>query len=377
MSYAFWETGRLYQVGDIVNSNPLAGNGAYAFRCAVTGTSGETQPSFPLIYGSIINDNGITWETISPVYEELYKLESDAIIELFHIRFTNFTATSTEVVQNGENAHVNGRSTDTWTEENLYFHAGTNGIPVSLVFNGITYTAAPVEAEGFEKKVNGALPRPTLRVANVNNAITSLMHRSTNQINPLMAKVTRIRTCKKFIDAVNFFDQQYTYESSTTLANGTAFGLSDIAIVSPNTTKENPDDPSNPIPVDDDAQMDFAAHGTGDGTARFPDEVWYIDRISSENQQLVEFELASKLELTNVLLPRRTVVEHCPWKYRGVECGYTGGPVAKADDSSTTSLADDQCGKRLRSCKLRYPTINPKNPVPLPFGGFPGARIHE
>lgn len=351
MSYDFWEDRKDYVVGNIVNSNPIAGEGAYAFRCKVAGRSGDNQPAFPLIFGSTVTDNEVTWETISPVYEQLYKLEPEAIIELFHLEFTSAT--------NGAN-------------DNLYFHAGTNGIPVSLVFNGITYTAAPVEADGFEKKVNGALPRPTLRVANVNNAITSLMHRSTNPINPLMAKVTRIRTCKKFIDAVNFFDQQYTYEPSTTLANGTAFGLSDIAVVSPNTTKENPDDPSNPIAVDDDAQMDLAAHGTGDGTARFPDEVWYIDRISSENQQLVEFELASKLELTNVLLPRRTVVEHCPWRYRGTECGYTGGPVAKADDSSTTSLADDQCGKRLRSCKLRYP-----NALSLPFGGFPGARIHE
>jgi phage-related protein len=342
MSYPFWAAGVTYAVGDIVNSDPIAGEGAYAFRCKVAGTSGDDQPAFPLIFGSIVTDNQVTWEVISPVYEQLYKLEPEAIIELFHLRFTNFAANSAEVLSGSEKINVNGRSTDTWTQENLYFHAGTNGIPVSLVFNGITYTAAPVEADGFEKKVNGALPRPTLRVANVNNAITSLMHRSTNQINPLMAKVTRIRTCKKFIDAVNFFDQVYTFQDGNT------------AVTQGGDT------------------LVFAAHGTGDGTARFPDEVWYIDRISSENQQLVEFELASKLELTNVLLPRRTVVEHCPWKYRGVECGYNGGAVAKTDDSSTTSLADDQCGKRLKSCRLRYPTAES-----LPFGGFPGARIHD
>ena len=321
MSYDFWAAGVTYAVGNIVNSNPIAGEGAYAFRCKVAGESGDNQPAFPLIFGSTVTDNEVTWEVISPVYEQLYKLEPEAIIELFHLEFTSAT--------NGAN-------------DNLYFHAGTNGIPVSLVFDGITYTAAPVEADGFEKKVNGTLPRPTLRVANVNNAITSLMHRSTNQINPLMAKVTRIRTCKKFIDAVNFFDQVYTFQDGNT------------AVTQGNDT------------------LVFAAHGTGDGTARFPDEVWYIDRISSENQQLVEFELASKLELTNVLLPRRTVVEHCPWRYRGTECGYTGGPVAKTDDSSTTSLADDQCGKRLTSCRLRYP-----NALSLPFGGFPGARIHD
>ena len=374
MTYPFWANNQAYNVGDIVNSNPPAANGAFVFRCKVAGTSAEDvedQPSFPLTLFEAVTDNTVTWETISAVYDELYKLEPDTVIELFHLRFTNFAADSAEVLSGSEKINVNGRSTDTWTEENLYFHAGTNGIPTSIVFGGITYTAAPVEADGFEKTGRGTLPRPTLRVANVNNAITSLMHRATNPIDPLMAKATRIKTMKKFIDAVNFFDQQYTYESSTTLANGTAFGLSDIAVVSPNTTKENPDDPSNPIPVDDDAQMDLAAHGTGDETARFPDEVWYIDRISSENQQAVEFELASKLELTNVLLPGRTVVEHCPYRYRGPDCGYEGGPVATEADVATSNASEDRCGKKVSSCRLRFANTT------LPFGGFPGARIHD
>ena len=362
MTYPFWTGNQAYNVGDIVNSNPPAANGAFVFRCKVAGTSapdteddatGEiivNQPNFPSVLFETVVDNTVTWETVSAVYDELYKLEPDAIIELFHLQFT---------------AATNG------LDDNLYFHAGTNGIPTSIVFGGITYTSAPVEADGFEKTGKGTLPRPTLQVANVNNAITSLMHRATNPIDPLMAKATRIKTMKKFIDAVNFFDQQYTYESSTTLANGTAFGLSDIAVVSPNTTKENPDDPSNPIPVDDDAQMDLAAHGTGDETARFPDEVWYIDRISSENQQAVEFELASKLELTNVLLPGRTVVEHCPYRYRGPDCGYEGGPVATEADVATSNASEDRCGKKVSSCRLRFANTT------LPFGGFPGARIHD
>ena len=207
MSYPFWTGNQAYNVGDIVNSNPPAANGAFVFRCKVAGTSAPNkqddatdeinvnQPNFPLVLFETVVDNTVTWETVSAVYDELYKLESDAIIELFHLQFT---------------AATNG------LDDNLYFHAGTNGIPTSIVFGGITYAAAPIEADGFEKTGKGILPRPTLRVANVNNAITSLMHRATNPIDPLMAKATRIKTMKKFIDAVNFFDQVYTYQDGNT-----------------------------------------------------------------------------------------------------------------------------------------------------------------
>ncbi len=320
MSYAFWAAGVTYAVGDIVNSDPPAANGAFVFRCKVAGTSAANQPNFPSVLFETVVDNTVTWETVSAVYDELYKLEPDAIIELFHLQFT---------------AATNG------LDDNLYFHAGTNGIPTSIVFGGITYTAAPVEADGFEKTGKGTLPRPTLQVANVNNAITSLMHRATNPIDPLMAKVTRIKTMKKFIDAVNFFDQVYIYQDGNT------------AVTQGNDT------------------LLLAAHGTGDETARFPDEVWYIDRISSENQQAVEFELASKLELTNVLLPSRTVVEHCPYRYRGPDCGYEGGPVATEADVATSNASEDRCGKKVSSCRLRFANTT------LPFGGFPGARIHD
>lgn len=332
MSYPFWVGNQAYNVGDIVNSNPPAANGAFVFRCKVAGTSapnteddatGEiivNQPNFPSVLFETVVDNTVTWETVSAVYDELYKLEPDAIIELFHLQFT---------------AATNG------LDDNLYFHAGTNGIPTSIVFGGITYAAAPIEADGFEKTGKGILPRPTLQVANVNNAITSLMHRATNPIDPLMAKATRIKTMKKFIDAVNFFDQVYIYQDGNT------------AVTQGNDT------------------LVLAAHGTGDETARFPDEVWYIDRISSENQQAVEFELASKLELTNVLLPGRTVVEHCPYRYRGPDCGYEGGPVATEADVATSNATEDRCGKKVTSCRLRFANTT------LPFGGFPGARIHD
>jgi lambda family phage minor tail protein L len=68
------------------------------------------------------------------------------------------------------------------------------------------------------------------------------------------------------------------------------------------------------------------------------------------------------------VLPRRIITQnYCQWKYRSSECGYTGGAVAKVDDTPTSNLNEDVCGKRVSSCQLRF--VNQS----LPFGGFPGA----
>ena len=190
------------------------------------------------------------------IQEQLYKLEPSAIIELFQMELT---------------LAVNG------VDSTFYYHAGTNELTADIVFNGITYAATPIEVEGFEMTTKGTLPRPTMRVANANSAISALLV----LYNPLQAKVTRIRTCKKFLDAVNFSG-------------------------------------GNP---------------TADPTAKFEDEIWYIDRVAQENPQLVEFELTSKLDLLNLALPRRQVLEHCPWR----------GAAGHAADRPAFTEGPDDC----------------------------------
>jgi len=229
--------------------------------------------------------------TPQKIQEQLQSLEPSAIIELFELELTQA---------------VNG------IDQTYYYHAGTNELIADIVFAGKTYSAYPIEADGFEVTSKGTLPRPSMRIANANNAISALLV----LYNPLQAKVTRIRTCKKFLDAVNF----------------------------------------------------SGGNATADPTAKFEDEIWYIDRVANENPQLVEFELTSKLDLTNLALPRRQVLEHCPWKYRGAECGYRGTRYFDLNDQAT-SAANDQCAKRYTSCAKRFLTGK------LPFGGFPGARL--
>ena len=241
--------------------------------------------------------------TPGKVKRELHSLEPSAIIELFELHLT---------------AAVNG------TDLVYYYHAGTNELSQDIVFDGVTYSAVPIEVDGFAVTTKGTLPRPSMKIANADGAISALLL----AYNPLQAEVRRIRTCKKFLDAVNF--------------------------------------PSGTNP-------------TADPTALFNGgyESWYIDRVATENPQVVEFELVGKLDLTNLRLPKRQVVEHCPWIYKGKQCKYKPGKMFNLNNQEVTDAAEDQCAKNLRACELRFPIGEGigANDRLLPFGGFPGARL--
>lgn len=224
---------------------------------------------------------------------DIQALAGDAIIELFEVDATALGGT-------------------------LYrFHAGTNQLRVSLVWDGDTYAPMPIEATGFEFTGQGKLPRPTLKMQNVDGVIGALVDAYDDLIG---TTVTRKRTLAKYLDAVNF---------------------------------------------------PGGVNATADPTAAFPDDVYVVNRKVSHTKLAVEFELASSLDIHGVRLPRRQIVQHvCLWEYRGAECGYAGGAVATSADVPTGTLAEDACGKRVQSCKLRFGA----NAV-LPYGGFVGAGV--
>ena len=179
-----------------------------------------------------------------------------------------------------------------------YFFSGVNQKTTTgqIVFAGDPYIALPVEADGFEFKGDGTLPRPTLRIANTDSFVTAVLL-SVNQTTPgndlTGAKFTRIRTLSRFLDAANF------------------------------------DNNTNP-------------YGTPDPTAtgEMPREVYYVDRKVSENRDLVEFELASVFDLEGVTAPRRIALDNiCQWTYRGPECGYQGPEFTENDVSEVTTAA--------------------------------------
>ena len=199
------------------------------------------------------------------------------------------------------------------------FHAGANAaIDGNVVFNGNTYTRIPVKADGFDFTNTGTLPRPTLAISNLDGTMTTLLLlvNATTAGNDLGgAEVRRIRTLKKFLDG----------------------------------------------------------EATADPNAKFPDERWYIDRKSNESRDSVTFELASKFDLAGQKLPKRQIVANvCQWVYRSSECSYTGSNYFDVNGNSVSTLAQDVCGERIGSCKLRF-----GNNGQLPFGSFPGAGLTQ
>jgi phage-related protein len=314
-----WEPLKSYFVGDVVRASEAQGL-TLAFKCIVAGTSDDTEPVFPRQITHTVKDDGVTWEAFEPLSDELQKLAPTAVIDLFEIHLT---------------AAVNGSNSV------LYYHAGTNNLVENVVFGGKTYPAAPVEVDGFAFSAKGTLPRPTLKVANVNNGISALLL----TVNPLRAEVRRIRTFKKFLDVANFGPQLIITEANDIILTQSGDSLA----------------------------SSIEGNATADPDAKSV-ETWYIDRVASENLQFVEFELTAKLDLINLQLPRRVVNEFCPWKYRGTECGYNGSNFFDVHDDPTFE-ANDVCGKRLSSCRARFPDGKGDGAEAIPFGGFVGARL--
>lgn len=302
---------------------------------------------------------------------ELQKIAPSSVIELFELQLNT--------AQHGTN--------------DIYrFHAGTSLVSNGqLVWNGNSYLRFPIQAEGFEYSGKGTLPRPTIRCSNILGTITAILAGLPSGLEG--AKVTRIRTMARYIDAVNF-------------PGGT-----------------------NP-------------YGTPDPTAEFPREVYYIDRKVSETRDVVEFELAAAFDLAGVRAPKRQCIANiCQWTYKSTECSYT--PVASfsgtysrttttvtvtktahglvvgdqiwlnftsglaasgsytvvtaaantftvtttasgstsgnvtatqwydADDQPVYLSTSDTCPKRLSSCEARFGAKNE-----LPFGSFPGVGTY-
>lgn len=198
----------------------------------------------------------------------------------------------------------------------FYFHAGVNELNEDIVWQGQTYIRFPVEITGFEHNSNGPFPRPKMVVSNYLSGVTTLL---LNYDDLIDSKVIRKRTLLKYLDAVNF------------------------------------------------SQCNESA----DPSAYFSDDIYYIDRKVSESRAFVEFELVSSLDLSNLVLPKRQIIQNsCCWKYRSAECGYTGTNYYNKSDEQTTDSSQDVCSKRLSGCRVRF-----GNYAELPYGGFPAAEF--
>lgn len=201
--------------------------------------------------------------------------------------------------------------------DQLFFHAHLQSGPI--FWQGQQYDPWPIEADGFERN-SAQTPTPTLKVGNIDGTISALCLLFDDLVG---SRVIRRQTLKQYLDAENFAE-------------------------------------GNP---------------TADPSEHFPDEIWYIERKSAENDLVVQFELSSAADLNGASVPGRQIIANaCTWilrgGYRGPYCGYNGPPVADINDNPTSDPSLDVCGGRVRSCKLRFGQNDPLN-----YGSFPASSL--
>ena len=264
-------------------------------------------------------DGTVTWKAVSIISGDFQAPDPSAIIELFELQLF---------------ANIHG------VNDIYRFHAGTNLVNNGeVIWRGNPYLRFPVEADGFEYTGQGALPRPKIRISNILGSITAILLSLPNGLEA--AKVTRILTLGRYLDAANFSsssDTLLTEDDFTLLLEDGSFILLELT------------------------------SGTEYPSAEFPREIYYIDRKSAENRELVEFELASAFDLAGVRAPKRQCIANiCQWVYRSTECGYTGTNYFDANNNAIGSASLDVCGKRLSSCQVRFGTN-----AELPYGSYPG-----
>lgn len=264
------------------------------------------------------------------------------------------------------------------------------------------YVAIPFSMSGVEHTSDGASNRPTLNIAN----IVSLGRSFGNNSDGTADEETwqSVLLSKNIAKPEDILGSRITHRK-TLLKN--TYRQSDVSSFSAPT-----------LPVE------------------FPKVSYNMERISAENAVSIVYELASPFDLEGVKLPRRILVgKYCSWAYQGIAtygdersgCTYANDSTQlnffDINDTTITGITDgyvatnsypagtkikypttgaikiwesiknptgvnavptegsrywkriDICGKTLNSCKIRFQGPDGENRlIPLPFGGFPGAR---
>lgn len=254
-----------------------------------------------------------------------------ALIELFKIDLTPINSTApvlyffpgSNELSTADFSALDFSSVDFATTKELVNNFG------AVVWLGNTYVPLPISFEGADVTGKGAVPRPTLTVANNAFTISGLI----NLYGTIRGSIiTRWQTFSQYLDLG-----------------------------------------SHPDPL-----------------AMLPIDQWRVDRIIKMNKIEAQLECRSFFDFQGKLLPSRQVMRDYCWQhyrvwdaatntfnYTNVTCPYTGSTYFDPTNAHTSNPAQDQCSKNLAACKLRFSTAPPVGAgVPgtkLPFMGFPGA----
>ncbi|HAT2830167.1 phage minor tail protein L [Klebsiella oxytoca] len=189
----------------------------------------------------------------------------------------------------------------------------------SIWWQGNEYKPWPCHYEGEESSTTGSSARPKLSVGNIDSSITALCLAYDDL---LKARVIIHETLAQYLDAENFKDG-------------------------------NP----NADPTQEKRSL------------------WMIDAKTQELDTVVEFELASPMDLEGLMIPTRQYHAVCSWcirnQYRsGDGCDYAGTRYFDRNNKPVSDPSKDVCSGTVAGCKARFGEDSE-----LPFGGFPGTSL--
>lgn len=98
-----------------------------------------------------------------------------------------------------------------------------------------------------------------------------------------------------------------------------------------------------------------------------PSHDFFIEQVAPENRREVRFTLIDPFNRQGETLPSRPALRNCPWRYRGVECGYVGPLAWDLNNNPILDTARDRCNKSVEACALRFQHE-------LNHGGLPGMQ---
>lgn len=190
-------------------------------------------------------------------------------------------------------------------------------------FQGYTYTPVPIIAEGFESNAQGPLARPTLSISNVDSVMMSAVITYDDIVG---ARVVRWKTFSHYLDG------------------------------QPN----------------------------ADPDSHFPVEIYYVERKTRMDDEVITWELSSELDKQGQLVPRRRMLQRtCTLDYRiwngtafdysKTLCPYRGSAYFKIDGTPTANPAEDRCSHDYEGGTLRF---NENENIPcFMFPGLSRVRL--
>jgi len=210
---------------------------------------------------------------------EISSLTPSSLVQLYEIDLSEVSPSTINFDYDGKQP-MNRGLLRVYNDYNLY--KITSDSYGRIKWQNNFYYPFPIFAEGFEYSSAGTLPTPKVSISNLSpdysvNSFYSYIRMQMQSLGDIVGgKFTRIKTFLKYLDGANFSEGYNIFATNT--------GIYEIEL---------------------------------------PRDIYYIDRKTTENQSVIEYQLNTILDVENLTLPGRTILaKKCPFQYRGEGCCY-------------------------------------------------------